>query len=237
MNFEQYLSEAGGQAPGKMELLNISLDDALKYNAGKGFDTKKELPNFEKSFDIAQQLVKKGKTQRKDMPVIENEDIKKMQARLEKGYIDINKPFAKDTNPGKPFPEGLSGLKAKKFMENGIKDGNKNDDKIPVKIKQVALSDLKPIQKQIYYDKALGSTIDKNNKFYGGVDKSKDFVQNSFFVISKDNFIIDGHHRYLSGLIIDPKMKVNALSIDLPIKELLPLSLAFGDAIGNKRNK
>ena len=52
---------------------------------------------------------------------------------------------------------------------------------------------------------------------------SKNFIQNkSFFVVSGDNFIIDGHHRFLSALLIDPNMKINALSIDLPIKKLLP---------------
>jgi hypothetical protein len=59
----------------------------------------------------------------------------------------------------------------------------------------------------------------------------------TFFITSADNFIIDGHHRWLSGIVLDPNLKVNTLSIDLPIKDLLPMATAYGDAIGNKRNQ
>ena len=38
-------------------------------------------------------------------------------------------------------------------------------------------------------------------------------------------------------VLINPKIKVNCLKIDLPIRELLPLTLAYTDAIGNVRNK
>ena len=55
--------------------------------------------------------------------------------------------------------------------------------------------------------------------------------------IKKDNRIIDGHHRFLTTVLINPKIKVNCLKIDLPIRELLPLTLAYTDAIGNVRNK
>ena len=166
------------------------------------------------------------------MPVITDEDVKKFQARLEKGEIDIHRPFAKDpVVKSNPFPEGLSGLKAKKWLELGLKDGSKEDDRIDVRITKVAVKDLKPIQKQIYFDKSMDAT----KKF--GAAGSIDFVKNkSFFVVSKDNFIIDGHHRFLSALLIDPTAKVNALQIDLPIKKLLPMATAYGDAIGNKRN-
>jgi len=103
--------------------------------------------------------------------------------------------------------------------------------KIGVTIKKKTISSLKPIQKQIYFDKSMGMTI-KN-----GVKNTANFLKGkTFFVTSTDNFIIDGHHRYLSGMLVDPKMKVNCLSIDMPIKELLPMSLAYGDVIGNKRN-
>lgn len=55
--------------------------------------------------------------------------------------------------------------------------------------------------------------------------------------MSKDRYIIDGHHRFLTGMLIDPKMKVNVLMIDMPISELLPSSLDYSDTIGNVRNE
>ena len=56
-------------------------------------------------------------------------------------------------------------------------------------------------------------------------------------MVSKDDRIIDGHHRFLSAVLVDPAIQVTALEIDLPIKDLLPLTLAYTDAIGNVRNK
>jgi len=60
--------------------------------------------------------------------------------------------------------------------------------------------------------------------------------KNNVFIMSKDLYIIDGHHRFLSGVLLDPNMQINALIIDLPIAKLLPLTLSYSDAVGNKRN-
>jgi len=233
MRLRRYINEQTGQAAGKLEVDNTSLEKARDFADSGKFDLDKEIPDFDKNYMKAQNLAKTGKTKRKDMPVITDDDVKKFQARLEKGTIDINKPLAKDPIvKDNPFPEGLSGLKAKKWLELGLKDGSKEDDKINVRITKVAVKDLMPIQRQIYFDKSMGAI----KEF--GVEKSLDFITNrSFFVVSEDNYIIDGHHRYLSALLINPKAKVNALKIDLPIKKLLPMATAYGDAIGNKRNQ
>tara|TARA_Y100000310_G_C20507004_1_gene726905 strand:+ start:211 stop:1017 length:807 start_codon:yes stop_codon:yes gene_type:complete len=227
---EYNMVEAGGEAAGKMELLSTSYEDALKFAVEKKFDVD-GVKDFEANFKAAQSAAKRGKTKRKDMPVIDDADVKKLQARLQKGTLDITKPFHKDTDPKDPFPTGLQGLDAQEFMKRGLKDGSKTDDIVPVSIKKKKISDLIPIQKQIFYDKSMEATA----KF--GIKGTTDFVSNkSFFVTSDDNFIIDGHHRFLSAMLLDPNMKINALSIDLPIKKLLPLAVAYGDALGNKRN-
>lgn len=231
MRFKNFLIEQGGQKAGKLEVDSTPLEKAREF-AEKGFNLDKEIPDFDENYKKAQSLSKLGKTKRKDMPVITDDDIKKFQKRLEDGNIDINKPLADDPIVKKnPFPEGLSGLKAKKWLELGLKDGSKTDDKIDVRITKVAVKDLKPIQRQIYFDKSMEAI----QQF--GAAASLDFVTNkSFFVVSGDNYIIDGHHRFLSALLIDPNAKVNALKIQLPIKKLLPMATAYGDAIGNKRN-
>lgn len=234
MRFTKYLNEAikGGQEAGKLEVDSTPLEKARQFAEKKGFNLDEEIPNFDANYKKAQSLSKLGKTKRKEMPVINDDDVKKFQKRLEDGTIDINKPFAKDPElSSNPFPEGLSGLKAKKWLEKGLKDGSKTDDQIDVSITKIPVKNLKPIQRQIYYDKSMGETIKQ------GVKRSLDFVTNkSFFVISGDNYIIDGHHRYLSALLLDPNASVNALKINLPIKKLLPMATAYGDAIGNKRN-
>jgi len=230
------LNEVGtggdGQEAGKLEIAKISMQQAIDFMDNKKFDWKELIPDFEKNFKIAQDRAKKGWTKREEMPVIEDEDVRKLQARLRKGNLDINKPFADDTNPKNPFPQGLSGFEAAEFLERGLKDGSIKDDQIDVDISTAIIKDLTPIQKQIYFDIAIGNTI----KF--GLKSSIDFVSNkSFFILSKDKRIIDGHHRFLTGMLINPDMKINALVIDLPIKKLLPLTISYSDALGHKRNK
>ncbi len=227
---ELKLLEGGGEEAGNLELVNIDIDKAIEYCKKINFDIN-AIKNFDKNFKFAQMMAGKGKTQRKDMPVINDDDVKQFQNRLKQGYIDINEPFSSTYDKKNPFPKGLKGFDASDFLERGLKDKSKTDDIVELTIKRVKAGNLKPIQKQIYFDKAISSTA----KF--GIDGTIKFLTTkTFFITSDDNYIIDGHHRWLSALLLNPSMQVNALSIDLPIKELLPLSTAYGDAIGNTRN-
>ncbi len=233
--YESIMNEAGQEA-GKLELVKIDLQTAIE--AGKqifesaGKDLYEEIPNFDKNFLFAQKQAGSGKTLRKDMPVIDDKDVRDFQRRLKNGNIDIHSPYAAETGKD-PYPEGLSGKEAKEWMKNGIKrkDGDHKDDIVNVINEKIAIGKLKPIQKQIYFDKAMKDTASF------GADGSRNFLENqTFFIVSGDNYILDGHHRYLASTVIDPKMKVNVVKVDLPIKQLLPLTLAYGDARGNKRN-
>jgi len=227
---KKILLEAGESA-GSLELIKLDVKDAKKYMIKNGADLEKDFSAFETNFLNAKSLCSLGRTQRKDMPVIDDNDVRQFQYRLKHGYVDINKPFSSTFNPSNPFPEGLSGYEAQDFLERGLKDKAKKDDMVSISIKQKNASSLKPIQRQIYFDKSMDATI----KF--GVAGTINFLKSkTFFITSSDNYIIDGHHRWLSALIINPRLMVNCLSIDLPIKQLLPLSTAYGDAIGNKRN-
>jgi hypothetical protein len=226
--------EAGGEAAGSLEIASTSPNDARafaeKAEKNSGRDLDKEIPNFDKNFLVAKGLASEGSTQRHNMPVIDTADVKELQRRLESGDLDIRGPWAKDTNPSNPFPQGLSGEKAKEWLSDGIKDGSKSDDVVHCSLTSVRIGDLMPIQRQIYFDKSMGATAKS------GVSSTRSFLASTVFIISSDNHIIDGHHRWLSGLLIDPNMTVKALKIDLPIKTLLPLLVSYGDAIGNQRN-
>jgi len=238
MTFREYLKEAG-EVAGKLELIKTDLKTARAF-AEKVFkkynrNLNDEIPNFDKNYITAQKIASTGKTLRKDMPVIDEKDIKKLQTELVKGEIDIRAPFANKEDAKDPFPTGLKkgSKKAEEWLTNGLKvhDGSKDDDVVKAKIDSVSIKDLKPIQKQIYFDKSITATAES------GVTNTINFLKNeTTFVDSADRRIIDGHHRYLSGLLVDPNMKVHALTIDLPIKQLLPLTLSYSDAVGNKRN-
>jgi hypothetical protein len=223
----KYMLLESGQIAGELELHSMTLKQGEDYLSSLGVT----IPKFAEHFKLAQKLVQYGKTQRREMPVINDEDVKQFQTRLKKGTIDINKPFAPDTDTADPFPEGLAGFDAEKFLQRGLTDGSKKDDIIGVSIKHVPAKDLKPIQKQIYFDKSVVA-LSKSS-----IEDSKKWLSTkTFFITSSDNFIIDGHHRWMSAVLINPSLEVNCLSVDLPIAKLLPLATAYGDSIGNKRN-
>lgn len=237
--FSEYLAEVrgGGSLAGKLELASLSVDDAKLYAAkafaAHGFDLDEEMPNFEKHFAIAKAKAIYGKTLRKDMPVIDAPQVTLLQVLLKRGAVDLVAPWSPDTALKDPFPEGLSGEEARHFLEKGLRifDGSKRDDIVNAKVASVTAQKLIPIQRQIYFDKA----IDKQSS--EGAKGSRHFLTNkSTFVASSDLRIIDGHHRLMSSILLDPTMKVKVLIIDLPIDKLLPMTLAFSDAIGNKRN-
>jgi hypothetical protein len=219
-----------GQAPGQLELIKSKYEDVVSYSNKIDLDLD-ELNNFKDNYLLARKMANYGKTQRKDMPVINTDDVWLLQKLLKNGSLDIHKPFSDETNKSNPFPEGLSGKEAEEFLKRGFKDNHKTDDIIKYSVKNIPVSKLKPIQKQIYVDKSL-SMIKRS-----GVETFTKHLENeTYFITSTDNYIIDGHHRYLAGMLMDKNISVRCLVIDLPISKLLPLALAFGDAIGNKRN-
>ena len=95
--------------------------------------------------------------------------------------------------------QGLSGDQAKQWVSGGLakNDGDAKDDIVNVKLKSVAVGKLVFIQEQIYFDKSI------RNVSEFGVKGTKDFAKskNNFYIVSKDNRIIDGHHRFLSVYI------------------------------------
>lgn len=228
---EQRLVEAGGQDAGKLELVQTKLSQAVEYAEDTmQMDLYKEIPDFDKNYTFAQNKAKIGWTQRKDMPVITDKDVKDLQTRLSNGHVDVRKPFKEDPRTD-PFPEGLTGEMAEEWLKHGLEDGQEKDDKVKVQQKTFKVGELKPIQQQIYFDKAIEGIA----KF--GAASSQKFFQSTFFIASNDGYILDGHHRFLGAVLIDPDMKVKVLTIDLPIDTLLPMTKAYGDAIGNERNQ
>ena len=85
---------------------------------------------------------------------------------------------------------------------------------VGVKLGEVSAKTLKPIQKEIRSDvvKDLAS-------------KNSPKLNKPVLLTKKDNYIIDGHHRWLGKLEQDKNANVNAYQIDMKIKDFLNLAM------------
>jgi hypothetical protein len=111
-----------------------------------------------------------------------------------------------------PIP--LSQIAAKRDGANaaiggGAEDGDASDDKIEGKKAFLTVSELKPAQTEIIKEKAFAMAIQALLKGkWDGIDLGA--------IISNDNYIMDGHHRWAATSLIDPNAKVQGTVIDLP---------------------
>ena len=86
-------------------------------------------------------------------------------------------------------------------MNSGLAkaDGDPKDDIVKVSNDKIAVGNLKPIQAQIYFDKSIAKVS------RDGVESSLNFLtsKNNNFVVSKDNRIVYGHHRFLTTVLVN----------------------------------
>lgn len=91
----------------------------------------------------------------------------------------------------------------------GLEDKDTKDDVVSGGATTIAVGDLKPAQTEIIKEKAFGMAIGLllDNKY-----KSADLGN----IVSKDNYIMDGHHRWAAINLINPSESVKVTKIDLP---------------------
>jgi hypothetical protein len=111
----------------------------------------------------------------------------------------------------------------KDFWTKGKSDGDLYDDIVSTKKVKIPAKSLKPSQNAVYLGKALGLAI-------GGVSGG-----DLEAVISSDNRILDGHHRWAATMFNNPSDKVGGIQADLKIGDLIPVLRQAGDVLGNKR--
>jgi len=223
--FEAYMAEAGGLEAGKYEVAKINLETAIGLMESKGYFDQIEKGVFSRNFINLQKLVAMGKTKRKDMPVLSGADVSLFAEKLSNGLVDVHKPYSDFTTKGLT----INTTNAEVFMTAGKMDGVEEDDIVNAKFEPIAANKLKPIQEQIYFDECMGF-------LEHGLQKAVAIVESKNSVVSSDNFIIDGHHRWGFAMLFAPTMKFRCLSIDLEIEKLVKVALDFGDALGNARN-
>jgi hypothetical protein len=208
---------------------NTPLETAVKYaseqfeNAGKDLYT--IIPDFDENYKKLQKYCKSAlDIPRIDMPVIEPNEMKEFDNSLKKGHIDIFKPHVKK----ELFPTKLNKQTGKNWLTLGIQDGDKLDDIINGKWTKVPATNLKPTQSQIWLENIIPNII----KF--GVPSNTSPIAKATLIISKEGYILDGHHRYGQAIIANPNLKMNVLYIPLDINTLVKMSRSYGNAIGNK---
>ena len=45
-------------------------------------------------------------------------------------------------------------------------------------------------------------------------------------VVSKDNYVVDGHHRWAAQKVLNPKKKIKVLKMNAPIHDALGIAIA-----------
>jgi len=225
----EFVAAEGGFS---INMASTPVDKARKFTeevlqkAGKDLAT--EIPKFEANYNAIQKSLKKAKNiPRIDMPVIEPRDMKQFHKDLKKGHIDIFKPYTK----GKlETPKDLApGKGGEEWIRLGVQDGEPKDDVVGAKWTSIAAGKLLPTQSQIWLEKVAGNIA----KF--GTPKPGSQVTEQTIIVSKEGYILDGHHRYGQAMLADPKLKLKALFIPLGIDLLVKIGRTYGNSIGNEQ--
>ncbi len=121
---------------------------------------------------------------------------------------------------------------ASTVVGGGLKDGSKTDDIVYTKVVEKTPVDLKPSQSDIAEQEIISLIV-----YF--LDTQKHKKENTGIIISKDDFVVDGHHRWLAIMLIDPNQSITVTQINLDASSLITaLNIVtkgkFGIKNGNK---
>lgn len=232
MNFRDYLSLIEEGKNYSLNVAKLSVKKAKEYAENMFSAANKslydEIPNFEENYLKLQNSCKKAiDVPRIEMPVIEPDDMDRFVDDISKGRVDIFKPYAMGSEY---FPKDLKGGKeGAEFLQLGTKDAEHKDDVIPAQRKKIMANKLLPTQSQIWLEKLIKNII----KF--GVPTQGSPITTATIIVSKEGYILDGHHRYGQAMLTNPTLKLDAIFVPMDIKLLLKVGRSYGNALGNKQ--
>lgn len=129
------------------------------------------------------------------------------------------------------FPDPLPKELWKPFFAMGLRDGNMKDDVVGAKSKNdLVANKLFPTQDDVYLAKSLAMAIGSRPPGRPGVEGG-----NLKAIVSYNNYILDGHHRWAATMWNKPLAKLTGIVVALDIVDLVPILRAAGDAFGNIR--
>lgn len=142
---------------------------------------------------------------------------------------------AQELGTNKPVPlRKISPELAQAAIVGGHKDGEKSgqnaDQVASVKIgDSVPVAKLSPMQKEVIPEKALGMAI-------GNLLKGKPNLEDMQAIVSSDNYIMDGHHRWAAATLIDPNKMVRVARVGIPATQLVTALNIWTKAKGRDGN-
>lgn len=209
-----------------MNVGNTPLEAARLYaESTLGGDLDVLIPDFNRNYLRLQKLVKAAPgIPRIKMPVIEPSDMALFQKRLQEGHLDIFPPYAQGKLVGpRQTPGG-----GDRWVSLGIEDGDDRDDRVDARITNIPVGKLKPTQNEIW----LENMIPNMAKY--GIPGPGSPILKTTVIVSKEGFILDGHHRFGQAMLVDPSLRMEALFVPLDIKTLLEIGRSYGESIGNR---
>lgn len=113
--------------------------------------------------------------------------------------------------------KGIKRIDMPQISSDNVSDFIKflNDRGIKSKKEKIVVNKLKPTQKEF------------NPSKVGKLQTAPINVLNKTIIKSNDDYILDGHHRMSALLGLDAHAKMNVISVDLSIKELLAIAKEY----------
>lgn len=135
---------------------------------------------------------------------------------------------------GKNYPDYVKTLnkmlddpKAKTLLEDGF-GGDLGDTKFTFSVKLIKPLMLRPTQNEIDVDKSIKHALTKSENMQN--DLSKEIViANMPLVTFRGNYVIDGHHRWSEGAMINPEGKMVCFDYDADISPIQMLKAVQGN--------
>ena len=149
--------------------------------------------------------------------------------KQQKLFENFRRFLKEEASPAKispdDFPMKLSDVgklytpqQAKRIASTGLKDGSEDDDKIPASETTAAVRELLPSQSSMNIGKAVAfaiAAILHNKPFPNGPGGDLGAI------ITKDNRIMDGHHRWIASGMVDPTSSVGGYEVEFPAEQLI----------------
>ena len=208
-----------------------SLLEARAYAAevfGGEAELNKVLPACDANYALLREKLKSARDiPRIQMPVIEPDDMEEFDRRLKAGPLDLFPPHIQGQLPAVPTTKA----EGEAWVTLGVEDGDPKDDILEAQWTTIPAKDLLPLQSQIWLEKLVG-----NIKQFGVPEPGSSLLTTTV-IVSKEGYILDGHHRFGQAMLANPALELRALHIPLDIDMLLHVGRAYGAAIGNEAKR